>query len=178
MADQPKPKGDTAVSLPADLLKSRIKVPVFVVATVVCVLLVVSSVAGGSRKADWVSDNTPTAFAYLPIVYGGATPTPSPSIRIWGHVTLEDGTGVGEVDIYVGVTCIPSHGGFLVATTELDGSYEAEIGCPEGHDETLRVYPVRERYGFEPVLACWRTYGYCPDKYTDFIALPTPGSLE
>lgn len=143
---------------------------------VVGILLVAYSMAGASRRADWASDITPTAFGYLPIVYCETTPTPS--IRIWGHVTLEDGTGVGDVGIYVGITCIPSHGGFLVATTEPDGSYDTEIGCPEGHDETLRVYPVRDRYDFEPALACWRTYGYCPDKYTDFTALPTPGSHE
>jgi hypothetical protein len=162
----------------ADWLKSPIKVPALVVAVLVCVLFVASSVAGGSRKADWRSEVTPTAFAYLPIVYCGATPTPAPSIRIWGHVSLEDGTGVGDVGIYVGVVCNPAYGGSLVATTQPDGSYDTEIGCPEGRDETLRVYPVRERYGFEPALACWRTYGYCPDKYTDFIALPTPGSIE
>jgi hypothetical protein len=168
--------GDTTVCLPADLLKNPIRIPVFVVAMVVGVLLVAYSMAGASWKADWSSVITPTAFAYLPIVY--CEPTPTPSIRIWGHVTLEDGTGVGDVGIYVGVVCNPIHGGSLVATTEPDGSYDTEIGCPEGHDETLRVYPVRDRYGFEPAWACWRTYGYCPDKYTDFAALPTPGSHE
>lgn len=162
----------------ADWLKSPIKRSVLVIATVGCVLLVASSVAWGSRKAEGTSDITPTAFTYLPIVSCGATPTATPSIRIWGHVSLEDGTGVGDVGIYVGVVCNPAYGGFLVATTQPDGSYDTEIGCPEGHDETLRVYPVRDRYGFEPALACWRTYGYCPDKYTDFTALPTPGSLE
>lgn len=159
----------------ADWLKSPIKVLVLVVAMVVCVLVMASSVAGGSRKLDWTSDVTPTAFAYLPIVYCGATPTAKPSIRIWGHVSLEDGTGVGDVGIYVGVA---TYSGSLVATTQPDGSYDTEIGCPEGHDETLRVYPVRDRYGFEPAVAYWRTYGYCPDKYTDFAALPTPSPLK
>jgi hypothetical protein len=141
---------------------------------VVCVLLA-SSVAGGSREPDWTSDVTPTAFAYLPIVSCGATPIPTPNIRIWGHVRLEDGTGVGDVGIYVGVAVYPDS---LVATTQPDGSYDNEIGCPEGHDETLRVYPVRARYHFEPEVAYWRTYGYCPDKYTDFTALPTPSPLR
>ena len=162
----------------ADWLKSPIKVLVLVAAMVVCVLFVASSVARGSREAEWRSDVTPPAFAYLPFVYSGPTPTATPSIRIWGHVSLEDGTGVGDIGIYVGVVCSPSYGGSLVATTEPDGSYDTEIGCPEGHDETLRVYPVRDRYDFEPAWACWRTYGYCPDKYTDFTALPTVGPLE
>jgi hypothetical protein len=94
-------------------------------------------------------------------------------IHIWGRVAQEDGTGVGEVDIYVGLFCRPEPFGRLVTTTTPDGEYEVDIGCPLGHDETLRVYPERDGYGFLPTFDCWRTYGYCPGKETDFIAMPT-----
>lgn len=142
-------------------------------AATACLLLVAARVFGAHRDIHSFSDPIPTAFAYLPIVCNGPTPGPPPVIHIWGRVAEEDDTVVGNVGIYVGMTCNPGHGGWLVTTTTPGGEYEADIACPLGHDETLRVYPERDGYDFSPTYDCWRTYGYCLGKETDFTAMPT-----
>jgi hypothetical protein len=113
-------------------------------------------------------------WVYLPIVIREATSTPEPQIHVYGRVSMEDGTGMADVGIYVGVVCIPGLAGSLVATTDQEGYYEGETDCPFGHDETMRVFAVLEGYTFVPELDCWRTYGYCPGKQTDFVAFPFP----
>jgi len=113
-------------------------------------------------------------WVYLPVVIGGATSTPEPQIHIYGRVSMEDGTGMADVGIYAGVTCMPGLAGSLVATTDQEGYYEGETDCPFGHDETMRVFAVLEGYTFVPELDCWRTYGYCPGRQTDFVAFPFP----
>jgi hypothetical protein len=106
---------------------------------------------------------------YLPLVMRDWQPV----IRIQGRVTLENGTGLANVEIYSGVTYSPVCIGWLVTTTDENGHYRANINCPVGHDETLRVCPLLEGYTFVPQVSHWRTYGYCPDHETDFVAFPT-----
>ena len=147
----------------------------FVFATVglVALLLVASGAVSADRDLGWLSDFTPTVFAYLPVVARETTGTLEPRIHIRGRVAMEDGTGVADVGIYVGVTCMSDLGGWLVTTTDQEGYYEGEINCPFDHDETLRVFAALEGYAFVPEFDCWRTYGYCRDNETDFVAFPT-----
>jgi uncharacterized repeat protein (TIGR01451 family) len=91
-------------------------------------------------------------------------------ILMSGRVSLEDGTGLVGVGIYLGVTYGGPSGGWLVTTTDQNGDYKRYTNCPLGHDETLRVYAKLEGYVFEPEVSHWRTYGYCLDKRTDFVA--------
>lgn len=149
---------------------------VFATVGVVALLLVASGAVSADRDLGWLSDFTPTVFAYLPVVAREPTGTAEPRIRIRGRVAMEDGTGVADVGIYVGVLCMPDLGGWLVTTTDQEGYYDGTTGCPVDHDETLRVFAVLEGYTFVPALACWRTYGDCPGNQTDFVAFPTPAA--
>ena len=87
-------------------------------------------------------------------------------------MTLQDGTGLADVGVYYGATCAPTCYGPLVTTTNDDGYYEADVNCPFDHDETMHVCVILEGYTFTPEVSCWRTYGYCPDKETDFVGYP------
>jgi len=167
------------LAMRSGLESARYAIPksiVLATAAILSLLLAASGAVNAGRNRGWPSDLTPTVFIYLPVVVSEPTPTPEPRIHIHGRVVMEDGTGVADVGIYVGVTCNPDHGGWLVTTTDQEGYYEGETGCPFGHDETLRVSAVLEGYAFVPEFDCWRTYGYCPGKQTDFVAFPTPAS--
>jgi len=114
-----------------------------------------------------------SSLVFLPIINKQQIPTPPPVLRIEGYVRLDAGSGVENVNIHFSMSPRPSPGR-LVATTDLNGYYWAELSCPLGHDETFLVHPVLEGYIFEPEWGFGRTSGQCRTWIHYFTAIPAP----
>jgi hypothetical protein len=107
------------------------------------------------------------------------TPTqPSqPGLMIRGHVHLEDGSGLPNVNIYRGFAVYP---GELAATTDANGYYESSFQFIPG-DEIVRVWAELEGYQFELEDStwtweqghyAWRHYHGYEERTLNFLARP------
>jgi hypothetical protein len=105
--------------------------------------------------------------------------TPAPGLVIRGFVLLEDGKGLADVNIYLGMA---SYEGNIVASTNTYGYYQSQYIFIPG-DEMINVHAELPGYTIlrfgsswsdEPGIYSWRHYYGFEDQILDFLAKPLP----
>jgi hypothetical protein len=111
---------------------------------------------------------------YLPIIANQPTPEPSPTPptnHIYGRVTDANGNGLAGVPVTYGLFCSPREH-LTTVYSDADGYYDLYGYCPYDHDETMGYYALKSGYKFTPDLVCFRTWGYCTTRVTNFVGEP------
>jgi len=87
-------------------------------------------------------------------------------VRINGHVTSNDGSGLSEVKIYLSLA---AYTGERIAITDENGNFQSALKYIPG-DENVTVWAELEGYSFVPSNYHWRHYHGLEERTLDFTA--------
>lgn len=93
-------------------------------------------------------------------------------VRIYGHVSMSDGTNLPNVKIFLGLAAYP---GNVIATTDKSGDFQSDLKFIAG-DENVTVWAELEGYFFEPSNYHWWNYYGFEEKMLSFSTMPDPST--
>jgi hypothetical protein len=110
-------------------------------------------------SSDPGKNNLISATEYLSVEQTG--------VRIAGQVALNDGSGLANVSICLGLAAYP---GEIIATTDSTGNFHSELEFIPG-DENVTVWAELEGYTFDPPDYRWRHYHGLEERNLNFSAI-------
>jgi hypothetical protein len=88
-------------------------------------------------------------------------------VRIFGHASTNDGSGLSSVRIFLSLAAYP---GEIVATTDKNGDFRSDFKFIPG-DENVTIWAELDGYSFTPSNYLWRHYHGFEDRTFNFTAL-------